>query len=323
MRVPRLPAVLALALLAGLSACDHLPSFRQHAKVRAIPATLPRDSGQDPSDRIYADATRAIEKREYDTALDLLQFGVSVRPDDARVLNALGVVYDKLGRFDLSANYYDQAEKADPGSKVVAANRRYSMMLQQGATAPAGREVLLAANDVAPTAPVSRAASAPASVMETAANPIALAAAIIAPAKPTPTISEDELYRRAVVAIEHKSYGEAIGDLRAARAIAPKDPRVLNALGVVCDWLGRFDLSARYYDLAEAAAPGSTVVAQNRRYSSLLQRHGGAIVGANGVMQAALATKGSPVNPTSHVKRTAARAIPRRSATVTRESHSG
>ena len=48
-----------------------------------------------------------------------------------RVLTALAVTYDHLGRFDLSSRYYDQAEKADPGSVVVAQDRRTSLILQQ------------------------------------------------------------------------------------------------------------------------------------------------------------------------------------------------
>jgi hypothetical protein len=63
--------------------------------------------------------------------------------------------------------------------------------------------------------------------------------------------------------------------------LRPNDPRVLNGLGVAYDWLGRFDLSTRYYDLANAADPGSKIVALNRRYSLMLQRHGGAVVAHN------------------------------------------
>jgi len=50
-----------------------------------------------------------------------------------RVVNALGVVYDKLGRFDLSARYYAQAEAMDPASPIVRQNEAYSAMLKSAA----------------------------------------------------------------------------------------------------------------------------------------------------------------------------------------------
>jgi hypothetical protein len=59
-------------------------------------------------------------------------------PVTLRSLNALGVVYDKLGRFDLSARYYAQARAIDPNSQVVAANVSYSNALQ-GLTDPNAR----------------------------------------------------------------------------------------------------------------------------------------------------------------------------------------
>ncbi len=51
-------------------------------------------------------------------------------PQDPRVLNALGVTYDKLGRFDLSDRYYRTALLSDPGSGIVRSNMQYSAMLQ-------------------------------------------------------------------------------------------------------------------------------------------------------------------------------------------------
>jgi len=86
-------------------------------------------------DRLYARAVQAIEQRDYGRALDMLQLAEAGRPNDPRVLCAMGVVYDKQGRFDLSGRYYDLAEKADPGSKVVAIDRRYSLRLQQASRA--------------------------------------------------------------------------------------------------------------------------------------------------------------------------------------------
>ena len=62
-----------------------------------------------PSIGYYENAVTAINARHYALALEYLQAARAQKPDDVRVLTAFGVVYDKLGRFDLSARYYAQA----------------------------------------------------------------------------------------------------------------------------------------------------------------------------------------------------------------------
>jgi tetratricopeptide (TPR) repeat protein len=81
-------------------------------------------------DLYYSGAVRAIEARDYAQALDYLQTARVIAPEDVRVINAFGVVYDKLGRFDLSRRYYAQAKALDPTSKVVDNNLAYSERLQ-------------------------------------------------------------------------------------------------------------------------------------------------------------------------------------------------
>jgi tetratricopeptide (TPR) repeat protein len=83
-----------------------------------------------PADGYYLAAKSAIDRRDYGTALELLQAARTRRADDANVLNAMGVVYDKLGRFDLSARYYAQAAALDPGSAIIAHNQAYSNELR-------------------------------------------------------------------------------------------------------------------------------------------------------------------------------------------------
>src|SRR5579871_5371589 len=80
-------------------------------------------------DRLYEDAVHAIDIRDYASALDLLQAARNQKKDDVRVLNAFGVVYDKLGRFDLSTRYYAQAQAIDPASQIVRQNLAYSEVL--------------------------------------------------------------------------------------------------------------------------------------------------------------------------------------------------
>jgi len=246
---PLLASALVVGLGASLGGCGHLPrQFANLFKVRPlVPTSLGQMGPYAAEDRLYADAVRAIDKRDYGQAIDLLQVARENRPGDPRVLTAMGVVYDKLGRFDLSDRYYDQAEKADPGSRIVALDRRYSMLLRN-----AGR----AAQDLP--------------------NGVALAEAHPAPSRAEPKApTGDELYADAVQSIQKHEYGSAIAMLRQARDAMPGDARVLTALGVTYDHLGRFDLSSRYYDQAEKADPGSTVIAQDRRTSLMLQQHGG------------------------------------------------
>jgi hypothetical protein len=81
-------------------------------------------------DLYYSAAVRSIEARDYAQALDYLQTARGLAQDDVRVINAFGVVYDKLGRFDLSRRYYAEAKVLDPTSKVVDNNLAYSERLQ-------------------------------------------------------------------------------------------------------------------------------------------------------------------------------------------------
>jgi tetratricopeptide (TPR) repeat protein len=112
---------------AGVAAagCLHMPA-------RSVKLTAVHTPSAPVSkiDLYYGGAVRAIETRDYAQALDYLQAARAMAPEDVRVINAFGVVYDKLGRFDLSARYYAQAKTLDPTSKVVDNNLAYSERLQ-------------------------------------------------------------------------------------------------------------------------------------------------------------------------------------------------
>ena len=95
-------------------------------KVRSIQTT----QNGDRNDGYYASARSQIERGDYGQALLYLHAARQRDPNDARVLNALGVVYDKLGRFDLSARYYAEANIAEPGSPIISRNLAYSAELQ-------------------------------------------------------------------------------------------------------------------------------------------------------------------------------------------------
>lgn len=139
------------ALLPGLCGCvvwrgvaNLVRPTPQVAEVRPTPTPglVPPDPGA-VVDRLYARAADAIRARDYALALEVLQIAAARAPADVRVLNAQAVVYDKLGRFDLSARYYARALAADPTSSIVAHNMAYSARMS-GRAVPDGAPLLAA-----------------------------------------------------------------------------------------------------------------------------------------------------------------------------------
>jgi hypothetical protein len=141
MKTARPFAFLPLGLAAaGLAACSLLGSN----EVKVTPVEHMSTSAAGQYDHFYESAVTAINGRDYARALDYLQEIRARDPRNVKALNALGVVYDKLGRFDLSARYYAQAQAIEPGSPIVARNMDYSKNLQG----------LMAPSQVAAAAPV-------------------------------------------------------------------------------------------------------------------------------------------------------------------------
>jgi tetratricopeptide (TPR) repeat protein len=148
MRLAR--SVLVLALAGGLASCASLPErlawlprhlLPHHAPaLKVIPVETQLASAAPTDEGFYQDAKEAIEARDYVSALDLLEAAKDRKHDDVRVLNAFGVVYDSLGKFDVAVRYYAEAKKLDPTSPIIAQNEAYSAMLQktQAGEAPKG-----------------------------------------------------------------------------------------------------------------------------------------------------------------------------------------
>lgn len=135
---------LSMVFLSGFGCAACAPLFAdskgQHA---AGPRAVQTESASAAS--YYDMAVASINSRHYALALEYLQAARTQRVDDVRVLTAFGVVYDKLGRFDLSARYYSQAAAVDPQSKIVAADVDYSRRLQGLAVADSAPVVATAA----------------------------------------------------------------------------------------------------------------------------------------------------------------------------------
>jgi hypothetical protein len=147
MKAPRL---LALLVCAGVSACALLP--KHHPTTTITPVSTPVASEGRADDGYYAGAVRAVNARDYATALDALEMARQQDGDDIRVLNAFGVVYDKLGRFDVSAHFYALAAAIDPASRIVQQNVAYSALLQGKAGGESGPALASAAPKAAPVA---------------------------------------------------------------------------------------------------------------------------------------------------------------------------
>ena len=129
-RAPRRPPRATLAVLAITLATSGCATAPPPPAGRPI-ASASASSGW--AEGYYAAAVRAIGTRDYPAALEALQAAHAASPRDPRVLNAFGVVYDKLGRFDLSARYYDAALGLDASSSVIGANMSYSRVLRRAA----------------------------------------------------------------------------------------------------------------------------------------------------------------------------------------------
>ncbi|MGZ3276949.1 MAG: LytR C-terminal domain-containing protein [Caulobacteraceae bacterium] len=127
MKTPTIgPVVAACAAGVTLAGCLAAPGARP-VKLTAV------NTPSAPASKIdlyYSGAVRAIETRDYARALDFLQTARAIAPEDVRVINAFGVVYDKLGRFDLSRRYYAEAKTLEPASKILENNLAYSERLQ-------------------------------------------------------------------------------------------------------------------------------------------------------------------------------------------------
>lgn len=190
MKSKKIILVLVAGLSFDLSGCQTLTRISQWESVHfgrshgvmvtaaptAADAADPVAAGHDTAEtELYQRAVAAIDRRDYALALDVLQIARDAKADDPRVLTAMGVVYDKLGRFDLSKRYYDLAEAADPGSKVVAIDRAYSRVLQQRMDAESAPETVVLASGPALTTLVDAAPAV--ALLNIAPNTLARAAA--------------------------------------------------------------------------------------------------------------------------------------------------
>jgi LytR cell envelope-related transcriptional attenuator len=125
----RLARMLVLPM-AGACVAACAPIFAEGLDWQSLIGAEAAHDAAPPGTGYYESAVTAIDGRHYALALDYLQAARALNPGDVRVENAFGVVYDKLGRFDLSTRYYAKAKVLDPKSAIVAENLAYSRKLQ-------------------------------------------------------------------------------------------------------------------------------------------------------------------------------------------------
>jgi len=109
-----------------------------------LPAALAATVGCAPSSRVHVQAAMPpvanspsleqgialLRNGNVSMAIETLQIAARREPNPRRALNALGVAYDRLGRFDLSRSYYEQALALAPADADILHNLSVSLRMQ-------------------------------------------------------------------------------------------------------------------------------------------------------------------------------------------------
>lgn len=161
----RIPALLFAALAIGGCSSAQMPSDVRWSGRAA-------DAASDDASYHYARGKAQLVAGNASLALDGFRKALRLNPNSIDALNGLGAAYDRMGRFDLSRNYYERALGLDPQSRMTLNNFGYSLALQgkrleaqamlaraeQGARDPVAD---IAARNLATLAPHKRAEQVP------------------------------------------------------------------------------------------------------------------------------------------------------------------
>lgn len=79
----------------------------------------------------FSRGKESLSSGYFGLALERFKAALSLNPESARVMNALAVTYDRLGRHDLAQLYYDRALVIDPNSATTLNNLGYSMLTRE------------------------------------------------------------------------------------------------------------------------------------------------------------------------------------------------
>lgn len=134
----RLAIMIVLIGVAALSGCTlnrqekvAATSGVEESKADAIEKARPA-----PPPRISPDthmaAGRMLEKQgDLNAAVAQYERAIAAEPRQVAAYNRLGIVYQKLGRFEDSDNMFRAGLRADPGSAAIYNNLGYSFLLRQ------------------------------------------------------------------------------------------------------------------------------------------------------------------------------------------------
>jgi hypothetical protein len=111
------------ALLAACSGGSGVATFSARPVV-------PEGYGTADAGSPYQSGKRQLEAGNVGLAIDAFRKAIRSEPGSLDALNGLAVAYDRIGRFDLSRRYYEQALGIEPDSATILHNLGYSLTLQ-------------------------------------------------------------------------------------------------------------------------------------------------------------------------------------------------
>ena len=82
------------------------------------------------SDSEFRRGVESLASGYFGLALQRFRAALDMNPQSARVMNALAVTYDRVGRHDLAQLYYDRALAIEPSSAATLNNLGYSLLTQ-------------------------------------------------------------------------------------------------------------------------------------------------------------------------------------------------
>jgi hypothetical protein len=120
MRTANLPTqLLATVALTATFGCASSPKMQ----VRAVTPPIASSPSLEQGIALLRSGNVAM-------AIETLRIAARQDPGSKRALNALGVAYDRLGRFDLSRSYYEQALALAPADADILHNLSVSLRMQ-------------------------------------------------------------------------------------------------------------------------------------------------------------------------------------------------
>jgi len=100
-----------------IAACAAVLAFGVSLAPAGVQAMSSFDSSASPKDTRMADAEKAVQAKDYNKAIGLLNRVVADSPKNADAYNYLGYSNRKLGNHDQALAYYNQALYLDPNHR--------------------------------------------------------------------------------------------------------------------------------------------------------------------------------------------------------------